>query len=187
MAQVIRVRPFPFERILAATAAIALAPAWASAVDQTVQVGPGLSFSPSTVTVAPGDTVTWQFFELHTTTSDTQSGPEFWDSGLLSTGAFAHTFDTPGSYPYYCSLHSFPGGTAMNGVVQVSGAGATPTASPTSTPTSTPTPLPGGPKATPVVSPESAGIPDLAAGGRLLLALALGAAGIAALLLSERR
>lgn len=152
-----------------------------------MQVGPGNSFSPATVTVAPGEMVTWEFFALHTTTSDTQSGPEFWDSGLLSSGTFSHTFNTPGSYPYYCALHSFPGGTLMNGVVQVTGAGATPTASPTSTPTSTPTPPAGGPTATPVGGPGTAGIPDLGAGGRLLLALALAAAGLAALLHSQRR
>jgi hypothetical protein len=34
-------------------------------------------------------------------------------------GTFAHTFGTAGSYPYYCAIHSFPGGTNMNGVVNV--------------------------------------------------------------------
>ncbi|HEU5250861.1 MAG TPA: hypothetical protein VFW15_12815 [Thermoanaerobaculia bacterium] len=191
MRQVVRIRFLPLDRILFAAAAIACAPIPVSAADQIVQVGPGFSFSPSMVTVAPGEMVTWQFNELHTTTSDTQSGPEFWDSGLLSTGSFSHTFNTPGTYPYYCALHSFPGGTLMNGVVQVTGAGATPTASPTSTPistpTSTPTPTAGAPTATPVGGPGTAGIPDLDAGGRLLLALALAAAGLAALLHSGRR
>jgi hypothetical protein len=28
-------------------------------------------------------------------------------------------FNTVGDWPYYCSLHSFPGGSAMNGVVHV--------------------------------------------------------------------
>ncbi|MGZ8831994.1 MAG: cupredoxin domain-containing protein [Thermoanaerobaculia bacterium] len=84
-----------------------------------VSVGPGFSFSPPTVTVAPGDTVRWNFLATHTTTSDLQTGPEVWDSGVLSSGFFTHTFNTPGNYPYYCFLHSSPGGTFMNGVVQV--------------------------------------------------------------------
>src|SRR5205823_1727183 len=62
----------------------------------------------------------------------------------LSTGTFSHTFQTPGTYPYYCQVHSFPGGTAMNGAVVVQGGVPTPTSTPipaTSTPvppTSTP-------------------------------------------------
>jgi hypothetical protein len=183
-----------------------------------------MTFSPANVTVAPGDTVTWNFNELHTSTSDSQIGPETWDSGQLSSGTFSHTFNTPGTYPYYCFIHSFPGGTLMNGVVEVSGAGATPTptatpptqptptatftppgatptatptlagvATPTATPTTpapatpTATPPPPGPSATPVSGVGPAGIPDLDAGGRALLALALAAAGVAALLLTQRR
>lgn len=84
-----------------------------------VTVGPGLSFTPSSVTIAPGDTVQWNFAGVHTTTSDTATGPEVWDSGVLSSGSFSHTFNTVGDWPYYCSLHSVPGGTAMNGVVHV--------------------------------------------------------------------
>jgi len=87
-----------------------------------VNVGPGLSFSPPTVTVAPGDTVVWTFLSFHSSTSDLQTGPEVWDSGVKSTGTFSHTFTTPGTYPYYCSVHSFPGGTFMNGSVQVQAA-----------------------------------------------------------------
>lgn len=85
----------------------------------TVAVGPGLSFTPSSVTVAPGDTVQWNFFGFHTTTSDTSTGPEVWDSGIMGSGSFSHTFNTAGDWPYYCSLHSTPGGTTMNGVVHV--------------------------------------------------------------------
>lgn len=122
-------------------AALLLVTAAALKADQTVIVGPGTAFSPSAVTIAPGETVTWDFRARHSSTSDATSGPEVWDSGILSTGTFSHTFTTPGSYPYYCTLHSVPGGTMMNGVVQVTGAGATatPTVPASSTPTSTPT------------------------------------------------
>jgi plastocyanin len=219
----IRLRPDRIVRTLLAAVA-AFVPGAVFGIDQTVQVGPGMTFSPANVTVAPGETVTWNFNELHTSTSDSQIGPETWDSGQRSSGTFSHTFNTPGMYPYYCFLHSSPGGTLMNGVVTVSGLGATPTptatpptqptptatftppgatptATPTlvgvSTPTATPTtpapatptatPPPPGPSATPISGVGPAGIPDLDVRGRALLALALAAAGIAALLLTQRR
>ena len=153
--------------------------------DQTVQVGPGTQFSPSTVTVAPGGTVIWSFQAFHTSTSDTPVGPEVWDSGFLSSGTFSHAFNTPGSYPYYCQVHSSPGGTAMNGVVVVSGLGATPTATATATSTATvtPTPQPTAAPATP--NAPSSPIPTLDPPRAVLLALLL--AGAAALELAARR
>jgi plastocyanin len=103
--------------------AIAIVPmVSALATTVNVNVGPGFSFSPPNPVVAPGDTVVWTFLSFHSSTSDVQSGPEFWDSGIMGSGTFSHTFTTPGTYPYYCSLHSFPGGTFMNGSVQVQAA-----------------------------------------------------------------
>ena len=92
----------------------------AAAATIPVAVGPGFNFTPATVTVAPGDTVTWTFFATHTTTSDNPAAAEAWNSGVMSSGTFSHTFNTSGTYPYYCSLHSFPGGSFMNGAVTVS-------------------------------------------------------------------
>ncbi len=174
------------------TLPLLLAAAVASA-DQTVQVGPDMTFSPATVSIAPGETITWNFNAPlpHTTTSDTNVGPEVWDSGVLTSGTFSHTFNTAGTYPYYCAVHSFPGGTLMNGVVEVLG-GATPTVTPgvaTATPTVTltafPTPSGGDPTATP--STPVAGIPLLDGAGLALAALALAAAGVLALFLAGRR
>lgn len=61
------------------------------------------SFSPATVTVAPGGTVSWvnQSDRDHTVT-----GPGF-DSGLLGGGGrFSHTFPSAGTFTYICELHS---------------------------------------------------------------------------------
>lgn len=123
--------------------------------DQTVTVGPGMVFSPATVTVAPGEAVIWSFQELHSSTSDAITGPEVWDSGLSSSGTFSHTFQTAGTYPYHCTLHSFPGGTLMNGVVNVVGAGVTATPSPTATPEPTAIPASPTPGDTPTPLPTS--------------------------------
>jgi plastocyanin len=89
--------------------------------DQNVNIGPGNAFSPPDVTITPGETITWTWLApLHSTTSDSPIGPEVWDSGVQNSGTFTHTFSTPGDYPYYCSVHSFPGGTMMNGIIRVS-------------------------------------------------------------------
>lgn len=151
-------------RILLAGALCALA-ALARA-DQTVDVGPGFAFSPSTIAVAPGETVTWSWLgSPHSTTSDSTSGPETWDSGVLSTGAtFSHTFTTPGTYPYHCSIHGAPGGIGMSGTVVV--------AAPTPTPTATPGPV--------------APVPDLGIAGKVALAVSLAGAALLLLLLSRR-
>ncbi len=92
-----------------------------ASADQTVNVGPGFSFSPADVTIFPGETITWFFAGFpHSSTSDSATGPEVWNSGIVATGStFAHQFNTIGTYPYYCIVHSSPGGTMMNGVVRV--------------------------------------------------------------------
>jgi len=104
------------------------------------------------VTVVPGEKVIWHFNSTHTTTSDATTGPEVWDSGILSSGNFEHTFTTPGTYPYYCVLHGGPGGVGMSGVVNVLSSTPTPTRTrtPTPTPTRTPTLTPAGPTPTPL-------------------------------------
>jgi plastocyanin len=156
--------------------------------DQTVTVGPGLSFSPPSVSVASGEKVTWIWAAgPHSSTSDAATGPEVWDSGVLLTGSFDHVFTTPGTYPYYCSIHSFPGGTAMNGVVEVRApTTSTPTSTAVATATATPTSLPTALTATP--GPFAApAIPTVGSAGRLVLALGLGAAALSLLLFSRAR
>ncbi len=62
------------------------------------------AFSPATLTVAVGDTVTWtnQDTAAHTVTADDGT----FDSGRLATGeTFTETFDTAGTYAYHCTMH----------------------------------------------------------------------------------
>jgi amicyanin len=64
------------------------------------------SFTPASVTINAGETVTWTNTGAlgHTATSNTGA----WDSGLLATGqSFSFTFNTPGTYPYHCTPHPF--------------------------------------------------------------------------------
>lgn len=73
----------------------------ASATEVTIQ---GFAFRPNTITVPVGTTVTWMHKDSapHTVTS---REPLF-DSGTIRNGdTFSYTFDQPGTYAYYCSIH----------------------------------------------------------------------------------
>ena len=126
-------------RLVSATIAgailLIIAPIAVRGATVDVTVGPGLSFTPASVTIAIGDTVRWDWAgALHSSTSDNTTGAEVWNSGLKSTGTFSHTFSTAGDWPYYCTLHSSPGGTAMNGVVHVTAAPTLTSVNPTAGP-----------------------------------------------------
>jgi plastocyanin len=93
-------------------------------------------FSPQNSTVYVGTTVHWTNTgrRQHSTTSTTGA----WDSGLLSEGqAFDFTFNSVGTFPYFCTEHG-----GMTGNITVTAGCAptsTPTIGPTFTRTSTPT------------------------------------------------
>jgi plastocyanin len=62
------------------------------------------SFSPDTLTIKVGTTVTWtnQDSVIHTVTSDTG----VFDSGSLDQGkSFSYTFNAAGTFPYHCTPH----------------------------------------------------------------------------------
>jgi len=99
-------------------------PTIARAATVTVMVGPGgFFFTPSSVTIHTGDTVVWMWSSGgHSSTSGSPGMPGgLWDSGILNKGAtFMHTFNTAGSFPYYCTVHGACCG--MVGSVTVVGA-----------------------------------------------------------------
>ncbi|HSX17466.1 MAG TPA: cupredoxin domain-containing protein [Patescibacteria group bacterium] len=64
------------------------------------------AFSPGTITVKKGTTVTWTNNDStpHTVTADSGTGP---DSGSLSKGqTYTFKYDTVGTFSYHCSFHS---------------------------------------------------------------------------------
>src|SRR4029453_18635886 len=109
-------------------------PAKATTVD--VDVGPNgeLVFSPSSITIHPGDQVRWTFrSEGHSTTSGSPGQPNgIWDSGIRNQGTFTRTFSSAGTFPYYCTPHG--GCCAMGGTVMVVIASPTPTPPPVTGP-----------------------------------------------------
>jgi plastocyanin len=63
------------------------------------------SFSPNTLTLSVGGTVTWTNHDNvpHVVSS---ADNQFKKSPLLKTGqSFSHTFATKGTYSYFCSIH----------------------------------------------------------------------------------
>ncbi len=68
------------------------------------------AFSPDTLTVPVGTTVTFQNDDSVTHTATDDSG-EF-DSGNIAYGAsYTHAFNTKGTFTYHCSIHSRMVGT----------------------------------------------------------------------------
>ena len=116
-------------------------PARATTVNVTVAPNGAFVFSPSSVTIRPGDTVRWTWDdEFHSTTSGTPGMPDgLWNSGVLIQGAvFTHTFNSLGTFRYYCTPH----GACCNMVGTVRVVDASPTPNPTPTPTPSPTSTP---------------------------------------------
>lgn len=69
----------------------------------SVQIS-NFSYSPATLTVRAGESVTWtnQDSAGHSATADDKS----FDTGVLSQGQSGSIkFDKPGTYTYYCSVH----------------------------------------------------------------------------------
>jgi plastocyanin len=62
------------------------------------------SFSPTPITVPVGTTLTWTNHDdvPHTVVSDDQ---QFKSKALDTDEKFSHTFDKPGTYSYFCSIH----------------------------------------------------------------------------------
>ena len=106
---------------------IVLLTACAESVTTTTSAGPSgvatpvgvsdFSFSPSTVTVSVGDTITWNLTDgSHTSTSGTPpDGDGLWSETLDPEAPFAFTFTEAGEFPYFCRFHPY----FMTGVVIV--------------------------------------------------------------------
>jgi plastocyanin len=72
-----------------------------------------MAYSPDTLTVQAGTTVTWVWRDgaiAHDVKGDG------FKSEVVSEGTFGHRFDRPGTYDYVCSLHP-----NMTGTIEVTG------------------------------------------------------------------
>ena len=136
------------------------------AATQNVSVGNNFfsdaTSATSTTTIVAGDTVVWTWTAgSHSVTADLVPPaitPSF-DSDPPPPGfrtspspSYSLTFNTPGTYAYYCRIHGGPGGAAMSGTIVVQAAA-------TSTPTSTPTSLAATDTPAPTDTPGSTNTP----------------------------
>lgn len=78
-----------------------------------------IAFSPQSITVTAGTTIKWTNKDnvAHTVSSGTPGSPNgIFESGNLNNGGtFSFTFNTKGTFPYYCKLHQ----DTMTGTVVV--------------------------------------------------------------------
>ena len=82
-----------------------------------VNLTASLTFDPDSVKIAPGTVVRWVNGAdiFHTVTPDGHS--EWVRQEMSTTGeTFEHTFDTAGSFPYFCEPHQ---GQGMTGIIVV--------------------------------------------------------------------
>ena len=75
-------------------------------------------FIPSTVVITVGGTVTWENTDTaaHTSSSGTPvDGPDgvFDSSLIMAGGSYSHTFDTAGTFDYFCMVHPWMEGTVI--------------------------------------------------------------------------
>ena len=81
----------------------------------TVQATAQLTFTPVTLSIKKGDTVTWNNSSGIAHNVTFQSGPSF--SQALNDGStVSRTFTTTGTFNYFCSIH----GQSMHGTIVVS-------------------------------------------------------------------
>ena len=125
----------------------------ASAEDASVETRTGPDrFVPSTVTIDPGDTVTWtNGGGAHRLKSS--SGNWSKEADLLTPGSnTSATFNHPDNYTYYCEIHGTPT-SGMRGTVVVRAPSPTPTSK-------SPTPKPTTPRPSASTSPPASSSPE---------------------------
>ena len=137
----------------------------------TVDMG-DFFFSPGTVTVDAGETVTWHNSGQAPHTATASDGS--FDTGTINSGGSgSHTFNSPGTFSYICTIHPNMHGTVR--VLSASGSGGGGGASSSSSGTS---------ESSAVGSPDAAGnsttlpMTGLAVGALALTGLALLASGL---------
>jgi plastocyanin len=71
-----------------------------------------MAFTPATITVTPGTTITWTNNDAieHTVSSDLG----LFDSGPIASGeTYSQTFSMTGTFPYHCLIHTIMTGTVI--------------------------------------------------------------------------
>jgi LPXTG-motif cell wall-anchored protein len=119
--------------VLIVGGALLLGGAGAAQAASTMVEAKDFDFSPKTISIDPGGSITFTNTgnATHTATADNGS----FDSGDIKPGASETiTIKAPGTYPFYCKYHGGPGGVGMSGTITVGKGGPTKGAPQTATP-----------------------------------------------------
>jgi len=83
-----------------------------SASSKSISIS-GMLYKPALIEIKAGESITWtnQDSAPHTVTA--QDGISFASTTLSRGAQFTHTFDKPGTYPYYCTYHPNMIGTVV--------------------------------------------------------------------------
>jgi plastocyanin len=71
-----------------------------------------MAFTPRIVTVKVGQPVTWRFEDAQVE-HDVDSRSGGFKSPVKDSGTWSHTFDAPGTYSYFCSIHTYMTGEVI--------------------------------------------------------------------------
>src|SRR3989344_6718499 len=63
------------------------------------------SFSPATINVNVGESITWTNKDSASHTIVSDSGSEIGSGTIQNDGTYSHTFNSAGTYAYHCGLH----------------------------------------------------------------------------------
>ena len=91
------------------TASQAIVPAAANVAAVKID---NFNFTPPTLVVAPGTTVTWTNDDDSPHSVHEKDG-KFKSAALDTDDKFTYTFDKPGTYSYFCSIHPHMTGTVV--------------------------------------------------------------------------
>ncbi|MFF3455233.1 cupredoxin family copper-binding protein [Streptomyces sp. NPDC002730] len=99
--------------LLVAAASLMGLPSTAAHASSQYQVRmSGYAFTPRSLTITAGSTVTWTNQDTAPHDVKTTSGPHSFHSPMLDKGgSWSHTFTSPGTYGYLCTVH--PGMTGQ--------------------------------------------------------------------------
>lgn len=88
------------------------------AVIEITAVAGKFAFEPEAMEVKAHDTVTWKNTDVtkHTVTADGDQAVTFKSPTMASEAEYVQTFDEPGTYTYFCSIH---GKEKMSGTITV--------------------------------------------------------------------
>lgn len=124
-----------FALALAAGLALGLLPQHDSMAAPAAVNIQNFAFGPASVAVNAGESVTWTNSDSvpHTATSDPGVSPAFNTGNIAPGGSASVTFNTAGTFTYFCQVHPNMKGTVVVTAASGGGATTTPATSGTST------------------------------------------------------